>query len=76
MMKSWNLVAAQTTELYLCWPLPKFSAWETSERVSSDPEAGMGLALVAVGFLDMSTWGLGQARVWTVSIAPTEGPGE
>ena len=35
----------------------------------------MGLALAAVGFVGTYTWGLGWARVWDASIAPTVGPG-
>ena len=45
-----------TTKLQLCWWLPKFSTCETSERTSAT-EAGMGLALAAVGFVGIHTFG-------------------
>lgn len=39
------------------------------------PEAGIHLALAAVGFVGAYTWGLGQGRVQATSVTPTEGPG-
>ena len=61
------LLAAWTSELHLCWWLPKFSTCETSKRTCPHV-AGMGLILTAVGTY---TWRLGQTRVQVASIAPT-----
>ena len=70
------LVAAQTVELHLCWWLPKFSIYETSERKISAPAAGpcLCLTLATLGFVGMYTQGLGQDRAWAASKAPTVGP--
>ena len=61
------LLAAWTSELHLCWWLPKFSTRETSKRTCAYV-AGMGLILAAVGTY---MWRLGQTRVQVASIAPT-----
>ena len=61
-------------ELHFCWWLHKFSDCETSKRTSA-PAARTALTLAAVGFVGTYTWGLGNVRVWTASIAPTVGRG-
>ena len=56
-------MAVQSTDLHLHDRLCKFSACRTSKQTTDAPMVGTGLALAAVGFVDVYMWGLGQARV-------------
>ena len=56
------LLALRTMNLHLYHQPYKFSTGETSTWTSA-PTADIGLALVAVVFVGMDTWGLEKARV-------------